>query len=129
MAFPVRGRSIAVVAVLLMPALAACGGSSSGARSTASRTPTNPQTVVVPNVVGQNIDTAATAIACAGLKPYPQRITTRGAPTSTKPGRANPPVILTHPSAGTAVRGGTTVYLGYLSTPISLIAVKVTCPA
>jgi len=122
MSFKAARRSLALVAIVLVPVLAACGSSSGKS-----------QTVVVPNVVGQRMDAAATAIACADLRPYPRRTTPApGGPLWTKIASqltsTNPSVVMTDPGAGTAVHRGTTVYLRYLSPPSSFIAIKVTCP-
>lgn len=122
MRFTTARRSLALTAIVLVPVLTACGSSSG-----------HPQTVTVPNVVGQKMEAAATAIACAGLRPYPRRTTPApGGSLSSKIASqltwTNPSVVQTEPTAGTTVAHGTTIYLSYLASPSSFIAIKATCP-
>jgi hypothetical protein len=117
----IRGLIITAVVVPAL-VLVACGSSSSGPGTGRAGE------VVVPNVVGAHMGAAARALACAGLRPYPQKVTTTGTAPIAAPVLTDPPVTSMQPAAGMSVPRGSTVSVRYLSPPSSLVAVKASCP-
>ena len=107
---------IAAIAILAATALSACGSSTT---STAS--------VVVPNVVGAHIGPASQTIACAGLVPYPERVTSTSTVPSASPAITSIVVMSTLPAPGASVTKGARIYLRYESPGNTAVAVLAKC--
>lgn len=84
--------------------------------------------MVVPNVVGAGLGPASQTIACAGLSPYPEPVTSEGTAPMTRTVATALPVVSTLPAAGTSLGRATRVYLRYpRQTGRTLIGVVARC--